>query len=118
MNVTAEQVKAIATEFESVDDEVVELLILQAENRMNAAVWGSKFQDGQIYLTAHLLFLYVHQSGTGNNGAVTSETVGPLSRSFSIGEWDKEGTLGSTSWGREYVTLRKSLFPARFYGFP
>lgn len=115
MSITAADVKAIATEFETLPELKIERFITHAENRLNRDYFGtSKADMAAIYLTAHLLKVDEAQSGHPS-GPVTSESVGPISRSYGAsltGAASRE-ELGSTVWGRMYLDLRAGCYGAR-----
>lgn len=63
------------------------------------------------YLAAHMLTISTRH---GNSGNVNSETEGSLSRSF--GGNLSDDVLGTTSYGVEFVRLRRScIFNPRVY---
>lgn len=117
MTITASDVITVATEFASVETETIELYMAQAANQMNASAWGSKYDNGQIYLTAHLLVFAENQNSDSDVGPVSSQAVGPLNVSYGISGYADDGELASTSYGRKYLTLQKSLFSNRMYGW-
>lgn len=116
MTVTASDVRAIATEFAAVLDAVIDPYIAMAERRTFREAWGVKADDGVIFLVAHFLKLSEAQSAL-SAGPVTSETVGPLSRSYATvgGGTSSDNVLSSTVWGREYIALRQLVFAARVW---
>lgn len=124
MTVTASDVKAMAPEFDAVDDAVIEAWIERVENRTNRTAWGSKADDGVTFLVLHWLTIRAQQEASGAGGAqvqgpVTSETVGPLSRSFAAPAASSSAApysdawLGLSSWGLAHLELRGTLFPVR-----
>lgn len=114
MSVTASQVKAIATEFSSTDDDTVTAAIVLAEERTNRTAWGVKADTSVIYLAAHLLKLDGLQSSAAVN-PVSSETVGPISRSYAVHAEAGEDDLNSTIWGKRYKGLQSTLMVPRVF---
>lgn len=107
----------------------VERFLGYAEDRVARDVWGSKADQGVIYLAAHLLtedhilnstpiVSPTSASGAGYAGAITSESMGPLSRSFGAGTGlaassgagaFNDEALATTGWGKRFVALRSEL---------
>ena len=112
MSVVAADVKKVASEFETVDNERVEEFIAQAERRTNRGEWGEKADDAVILLTAHLLKMD-KQQGAGAAGPVQSEKVGDVSRSFFLTRASSGSLMLSTSWGRRYNELLDTIFTNR-----
>lgn len=84
--------------------------------------WGDFVDIGRVMLAAHFGTLVTRASGGGASssqsvGPVISETVGPVSRTFAVltaaSGTSFTASLDTTTWGREFVALRKSL-PAVF----
>lgn len=81
--------------------------------QINLECWGIKADCGHIYLTAH--FLTVQSGGSG--GAVSSKTIDKLSVSYAVAAPSgDDADLQSTSWGRLYAQMRRSLFIAPLPG--
>lgn len=57
----------------------------------------------RVYLAAHFA-TYNAQAASGQSGAVQSESVGGISRSYSTPSFDL-GTTGQTVWGQIYSSL-------------
>lgn len=122
MAVTAAQVKAVATELTAILDATIDGFIAMAERRTNRTNWGAKADDGVIFLAAHLTTMQAKAASAGVNGnavkgPLTSETVGPLSRSFDAGgsgsaPWS-DAWLSGSPWGIAYVELRALVMSDR-----
>lgn len=112
MSVTPAQVKAIATEFASTDNDAVQGAIDLAEERTNRTAWGSKADTSVIYMAAHLLKLDALQS-TAPINPITSESAGPLSRSYAVDAASSEDDLNSTIWGKRYKGLQRTIMVPR-----
>lgn len=82
------------------------VLLAIAERQIDDDAWSDFADDGRRYLTAHLGSLYV--SGGSAGGAVTSETLGPMSRSYAQGSTE-DGSLGTTKYGVFYRHLIRLL---------
>lgn len=114
MAVTAAQVKAVATEFASTADVTVDAAVSLAEERTNRDVWGGRADISVIYLAAHLLKLDSQQSSSAIY-PISSETVGPVSRSYAVHSTAHEGDLNSTIWGKRYMGLLNTLMVPRVF---
>lgn len=102
MSISASTVKNIAPEFEDEDDSRIDTFIGYAEMYVNSKTWGTKADYATALFTAHLLTV----SGSGGSTGVTSERVGDLSTSYAVND---SNDLGSTSYGKLYLSLRKTL---------
>jgi hypothetical protein len=82
------------------------VLLAVAERQIDDEAWGDFADDGRRYLTAHLGALYM---GGSAGGAVQSESVGPMSRSYMMPVGIR-GALSTTKYGVFYLHLI-SLLP-------
>lgn len=109
--------------FADVDEGNITAAIARAENRTNRSAWASTADDGVDLLTAHMLTMDARAAsstpatsgGAGARGPMTSESVGPLSRSFAAPAsvaWT-DAWLAQTGWGAEYLSLRSLVFACR-----
>ncbi len=118
MTVVVADVEALATELTG--NSRLALFLAQAQRQVNYTEWGSLADDGVKYLTAHLTTVAVRASASGGaipRGPLTSETVGPLSRSYAApaASSGADGELGSTTYGQRYLALRALSFASRVY---
>lgn len=105
MAATTQSVKDLAPELADVEDARIQVFLDYALLTINANIWGAKADFGQTLLAAHLLTM---SNRGGSGGAVTSEKVGDLSRSY--GNPDMDGTTYSaTSYGQMFMQLLKTL---------
>lgn len=112
MAITAGQIKAAFAEFTSLSSSVIDLWIAQADRRICADAWGAKADDGRLFLTAHLLTLA--QAGNSlDAGPVSSERVLSTAATYAVGSVFSDDALGSTSYGRYYIGLRRTVFAPR-----
>jgi hypothetical protein len=93
--ITWTDVSAIAPELATVPTAAQEAILDMVEEQTVSAIWGNRLETGQRYLAAHLASL----RGGPN---FQQETVGDHTRQVS-------GDLDSTSYGREYRRLLRSL---------
>ena len=105
-------------EFADVADPRVEMFLDDAALQVHQPVWGKFYDQGVLYLAAHLLSIAGREEegeGEGADGAgpVYSDTVGPLNYKRAVTPVSVEGgeaLLSSTSYGLRYIELR-SLIP-------
>lgn len=116
MTVTAASLIVFAPELASVDEAIVTAAVDAAYRRTNVAAWAGKVDDGVNNLAAHMLTLGVRiaASGAQARGALTSQTVGPLSRSFAAPPVTmSDAWLASTTYGQAYAELKATVFACR-----
>lgn len=93
--VTWDDVIAVAPELSSVPEAAQDAILTQVDEQLSASVWGTRLASGQTYLAAHL--------GTVRGAPnYQSESVGDHTRQV-------EGDLNSTSYGREFRRLVRTL---------
>ncbi|HCU25443.1 MAG TPA: hypothetical protein DF383_10540 [Deltaproteobacteria bacterium] len=116
MSVSSGDITAFASEFAAVPGATIDLYINLAKFSVNPNVWREKYDFGVILLTCHMLKLKKANdasSASGAIGAVTSEKVGDLARSYgsiaSAGGSTDPSSLGITNYGQEFLRLRRSL---------
>ena len=112
MSVTAADIQALSSSFADVDDEIIENLIEFAEEIVSANIWGKKLDLGIKYYTAHLLSGVLDED-SDYSGSIVKEKVGDLETQYgtSTGAASDDSDLKSTSWGKMYLTLLRSLVP-------
>lgn len=102
MSIAWSDVEAIAPELSTLAAaSQTYILGLVNERMIDDDVWLEFADDGRAYLAAHLGTLATG-SGSGS-GAVTSESIGPFSRSYASPSDDD--ALDTTKYGRFYKTL-------------
>lgn len=120
MSITAADFKTRFTEFASVDDARINLFIADAVLELNEAAWGSLYNKGLLYLTAHLLQIGTN-TANGNSGSVSqvaSQSVEGVSISYNaIGQNSSTSDLSflSTAYGQEYARLKKIISTGAIY---
>ena len=113
----------------STDADRVETFLQLAEETTDREVFGDKAPWAVCFMAAHLLFEdaaansatpgQLTPTGAGYAGAITGESVGPITRSFGAATggafvaggaaaYDREA-LATTPWGKKLVQLRSSL---------
>ncbi len=114
MAVTLATIRARLPEFAAVPDADVQQAIDAAAVYINRTQWGeTKADEGQIYLTGHLLLFFDQGSGL-SSGPVSAESEGQLSIAYAVGEAFKDSAYGSTAYGRQYLQILGTVFSSRF----
>ena len=101
-------------EFEPVDQARIQYFITQASGFMNARQWDTFYDAGLTSLSAHFI-ADANLEGDADPGAPTSDEGGDVRTGY---QQPRKGSrddvwLGSTSYGRKYMHLRRLIFPAR-----
>lgn len=94
----------VAPELSTQPDSRFERFIPIASSQVPSAVWGDQTDFAIALLTAH----YMSAFSTGGRGQVVSEKVGDLARSYA-NNTSSDDSLMSTSYGQQFVELRKTL---------
>lgn len=91
-------------------DERVQIFLNLASRRFNSSVFTDDdlADDAHYYLAAHLL-AQDSAGVSGASGQVTSKKVGDVSVNYSAGGAMSSSSLASTSYGREYLAIIRSL---------
>lgn len=99
-------------EFSGVDASVITQYLDQAARNMNVATWAARYNDGQLYLTAHLIATFASDtSASGDAGPMTAKRVGEINASYAVGDWFKNSSLGTTKYGRHFLELQALVYP-------
>lgn len=104
MAASPQTVRDIAPELATEPEARLQTFLDFAALSINSSVWGAKADFAQALLAAHYLTM-ANRGGAG--GALTSEKVGDLSRSY--GQLEGAELYGATAYGMQYVQLRKTL---------
>jgi hypothetical protein len=115
--VDAAYIQMLFPEFSAVDPSRISAFIGIAQTSLSANVWGTAYDAGLAYLTAHLLKKSGPgggvQGGSSTAGAITQERVGELSRSYGTVDLGPtsaaDALLTTTSYGVEYLRLRRLI---------
>lgn len=110
---TAADFKIRFPEFAAEDDARIELFIADSVTIINEVYWGTKYDLGLYYLTAHYLTL-ANKTATGaagSTGTIASRAVDGVSISYvnTISDNENDAYYASTSYGQRYLALRKTL---------
>ena len=117
MAVTPESLRALFCELEGVADAKLQPWIDEAERNVCRPSWLSRADDGVSYLAMHLFTVFGSSKSLGGGpfgfGAVSSKKVDQVSVSYAVGESFRESDLGSTAYGRRFISLRRLIFAPR-----
>ncbi|HGJ5878619.1 MAG TPA: DUF4054 domain-containing protein [Arsenophonus nasoniae] len=98
------------------DDNKLLLYLTDAENRMDKKVWGVMYEQGLLYLTAHLLFLAgFHENSPKKgeysadpNALYTSDGVGDVTASANFSGTEKDW-FKTSAFGEQYLVLESRI---------
>lgn len=104
--------KSIFSDFESVDDTLVQIA-LDAAGQFVDTTWGASQAPATMYLAAHFLSMATQTSDTSGQ-IITSESIGRISVSYASasGGGAATGTLSMSSYG----TVFDNMLTAQGYG--
>ncbi len=92
----------IASEFSTVDADRIDRLVAIAALQVPAAKWGDVTDYGTALLVCHMLKLDANKG----KGAVTSEAIGDIKKSFAAPSSSKADAYDLTSYGAQFKQLR------------
>jgi len=101
--VTVQSVLTVAPEFKGETPDVIQFFINMAQRRVSPIVWGTVNDDAVTFLAAHLLTM---KKRNGTPGNPTMLKVGNVEAQY-VGFTNSRSALTSTSYGVEYLELRK-----------
>lgn len=113
-NTSKTLVLAIAPELADITDNLLwDTILDDVADDVAASIFGTKQERAQRYLAAHLLTLSRSQDRNPHaSGPITSEKTGPLAVSYANPKANSNGELDSTSYGREFMRIRKGCIVA------
>ncbi len=104
--VTTQDVLKFAPDLDA-DPALLDVYLDLARDLVGETAWGTRYTKGVSLLTLHL-FTIGSLEGSGSLKAVTSESVGELSVSYSSPETLDAG-LSLTKWGQLFKLLRGTI---------
>lgn len=117
MIISATSFQTFFPEFSGVDSARIDVFLDNAKLRVSEKVFNTTYGLAVFFLAAHMLSSSINNTasggaGTGNKGGVSSEKVGDLAISYGSsssagGGSGSSAQLTETSYGREYIQLRK-----------
>lgn len=98
--------------FDSLSDPDIQGAIDEAALMINESKWGTWYDLGLLYLSAHLLATFHPDASSGDAGAggpVTSKRIGDVAVAYGSKASASplfSSDLGSTAYGRRFLSLR------------
>ena len=121
--VTPGSIKARATAFVSLSDDVLQLAIDEAVRWISENNWGtSHYDDGVFYLACHIAEQMTSLAAASAGDTTDTLPAGPKDSeslmswrvSYAVSEGGAfDDALATTSWGRMYLALRGRVFSPR-----
>lgn len=114
-----EKLRIIAPEQADTGDAVVDFHLSIAASRVGAGAFGDLYEQGVLYLAAHLLTLRDRgMGGTAAGGALASVKTGDLSVGFAgvMGSGGGDESLHTTTYGREFLAIRTQAVAGPYIG--
>lgn len=113
-DITWADVEALDAVFEDTPAGQQTFILALVIEELSPDVWGDKLNMGQTLLAAH--YATDLDGASSATGAVLSEKVGEVSRTYSDASagGDADDDLTTTFYGRQYLRLMKTLPLARF----
>ena len=105
MSITLSFLGYVAPEYVSLDAARFAILLPIAEEFIDDTLWGDKADYGVAMILAHMVKV---SERNGKGGAVSSEKIGNYAVTYAD-NLQHDSELGSTSYGQEYLRVRKSL---------
>lgn len=119
MAVTAQSLKDRFPEFASETDARVTAYITAANLEIDANQWSALADEGTLHLATHKLCVFgkAKDGLESDPGPVKSEKVGEVSAAYAVAPSSsstvEEEPLRGTVYGREYLRLKRLIFPLR-----
>jgi|AntRauTorckE6833_2_1112554.scaffolds.fasta_scaffold154254_2 hypothetical protein len=114
MSVDTDTFKTRFPEFFETDDERVQLFIGDAVAELSESAWGTRYDVGICYLAAHLLAIGIATELGDPSGLspLASGGADGLSASFAKSAYTNTSQeyWQSTSYGKEFMRLKRTLF--------
>lgn len=119
MAATALQLRTKFVEF--ADEEVarVDLFLVDALREISPSDWGDDADNAQMLFAAHLLCTVGNVDGSDavEPGVVKKEKVGEIATEYAVtssAKSSEEDVLKTTTYGREFLRIKRRVFPRRF----
>lgn len=114
ITVTPATVGARFPEFAKVDPATIQTWIDTAICNVNACEWGKRANIGVEFLTAHYLSYFADPDCVEPApGPITSEREGQVATTYKVADRFGEEDLGSTKYGRAFISQRRKIFVNR-----
>lgn len=101
-------------EFSAVPSATIQQWIDEALCNVNECQWDKRGTFAVELLTAHYLTTFSSPDcAEPAAGPVSSEREGQIAVTYAVADRFKDDALGSTKYGRQFLTLRKRIFVTR-----
>ena len=121
MAATAKQVQEKFPEFAQETEARISVFLTDALNDIAPTEWGSDADNAQMLLAAHLLCTIGNADGSSavDPGAVKEEKIGEVATKWAVatpggGSASEEDSLKSTTYGREFLRIKRRIFSRRY----
>lgn len=121
MAATAIQVQEKFPEFAQETEARIDVYLTDALNDISSTDWGSDADNAQMLLAAHLLCTIGNADGNDavDPGVVKKEKIGEVATEWAVASPTGSGSseedhLKATSYGREFLRIKRRVFPRRY----
>lgn len=121
MAATAKQVQEKFPEFAQETEARIDVFLTDALNDISPTEWGSDADNAQMLLAAHQLCTIGNVDGNAavEPGVVKKEKVGDVSAEYAVtssasASSSEEDSLKTTTYGREFLRIKRRIFPRRY----
>ena len=114
ITVTVADIQARLPEFSKLDPDSIRPWLNSAIRCVSATQWAGLADDAVTMLAGHLLSLFLDPDCIEPAaGPVTSEREGQVATTYKISDRMAEDDLGTTKYGRRFITMRRKIFVTR-----
>ncbi len=120
MAATAIQVQEKFPEFAQETEARITVFLEDALKEISPTAWGSDADNAQMLFACHSLCTVGNLGGNQavDPGAVKKEKIGEVATEYAVAspssDASEEDVLKSTSYGREFLRIKRRIFPSRF----
>lgn len=107
--------KARFPELSSTDEGFFNTAKSSASLSVNQDIWMSKYTEGWMLMTAHVIALSNKSGATGQAGNVIEEEVDDLRIKYADTNTNGGGSLDSTSYGQEFKRMMNCTAPTPLF---
>ena len=121
MAATAIQVQETFPQFAQETEARIDTFLAIALNDISPTDFGADADNAQMYLAMHLMCTVGNTDGTDavEPGVVKKEKIGEVATEWAVASpsassGSEEDSLNATSYGREFLRVKRRVFPRRF----
>ena len=103
----------VAPAYAGMTDAELDVFAAEAEIEISKKKWLTRYDRGVAYITAHLITMSKKSAKSGGDsetGPLKKKKVGNLEREFGVNNENKDGSYSLTTYGMEFLRLRKQVF--------